>query len=104
MINGEWNKTQNDAPFLAFYDMQAVTFILPDETKTCRSRDCSGLLLYPINPHRVSQAKWFQFQNLFTSRKKYRIWNKNNSTCCNPTTYKESSHSSLILVTSYDMP
>ena len=57
MINGEWNKTQNDAPFLAFYDMQAVTFILPDETKTCRSRDCSGLLLYPINPHRVSQAK-----------------------------------------------
>ena len=27
----EWNKTQNDAPFVAFYDMCAVTFVLPDE-------------------------------------------------------------------------
>ena len=24
-------KTQNDAPFVAFYDMRAVTFALPDE-------------------------------------------------------------------------
>ena len=31
MINEEWNKTQNDAPFVAFYDMLAVTFVLPDE-------------------------------------------------------------------------
>ena len=31
MINEEWNKTQNDAPFVAFYDMHAVTFVLPDE-------------------------------------------------------------------------
>ena len=32
MINEEWNKkTQNDAPFVAFYDMPAVTFVLPDE-------------------------------------------------------------------------
>ena len=31
MINEEWNKTQNDAPFLAFYDMRAVTFVLLDE-------------------------------------------------------------------------
>ena len=31
MINEEWNKTQNDAPFVAFYDMRAVTFVLPDE-------------------------------------------------------------------------
>ena len=31
MINEEWNKTQNDAPFVAFYDMRVVTFILPDE-------------------------------------------------------------------------
>ena len=30
MINEEWNKTQNDAPFVAFYDMRAVTFVLPD--------------------------------------------------------------------------
>ena len=31
MINEEWNKTQNDAPFVAFYDMRAVMFVLPDE-------------------------------------------------------------------------
>ena len=31
MINEEWNKTQNDAPFVAFYDMHAVRFVLPDE-------------------------------------------------------------------------
>ena len=30
-INEEWNKTQNDAPFVAFYDMCAVTFVPPDE-------------------------------------------------------------------------
>ena len=31
MINEEWNKTQNDDPFVAFYDMHAVMFVLPDE-------------------------------------------------------------------------
>ena len=31
MINEERNKTQNDAPFVAFYDMRAVTFVVPDE-------------------------------------------------------------------------
>ena len=31
MINEEWNKTQNDAPFVAFHNMHAVTFVLPDE-------------------------------------------------------------------------
>ena len=31
MINEEWNKTQNDAPFVAFYDMRAVMFVLQDE-------------------------------------------------------------------------
>ena len=31
MINEEWNETQNDAPFVAFYDMRAVTFVLLDE-------------------------------------------------------------------------
>ena len=31
MINEEWNKTQNDAHFVAFYDMRAVTIVLSDE-------------------------------------------------------------------------
>ena len=31
MINEEWNETKNDALFVAFYDMRAVTFVMPDE-------------------------------------------------------------------------
>ena len=53
MINEEWN-TQNDAPFVAFYDMRAVTFVLPDEMADVSiavvysyTWDCSGLFLYP---------------------------------------------------------
>ena len=45
MINEEWNKTQNDAPFVAFYDMRAVTFVLSDEMADVW--DSSGLVLYP---------------------------------------------------------
>ena len=30
-MNEEWNKTKNDAPFVTFYDMCAVTFALADE-------------------------------------------------------------------------
>ena len=65
MINEEWNKTQNDAPFVAFYDMRAVTFVLPDEMADVP-------IVIPIpNPIYIET--------------KYRIWNKNHPTCCNPT-------------------
>ena len=43
MINEEWNKTQNDAPFVAFYDMRAVTLFCQMKWQMCRSRDCSDL-------------------------------------------------------------
>ena len=45
------DETQNDAPFVAFYDMHAVTFVPPDEMAVGRSRDCSGLFLYPRLNH-----------------------------------------------------
>ena len=43
------NRKKNDAPFVAFYDTHAVTFVLTDEMGdvSCRSRDCNGLFLYP---------------------------------------------------------
>ena len=98
-------ETQNDAPFVAFYDMHAVTFVPPDEMADVTITGLQWFILIPpIKPHRVPQANWFPFQTLFTSRKKYRIWNKNYPACCNPTNYEESSCSSLILVASYDMP
>ena len=41
------DETQNDAPFVAFYDMHAVTFVPADEMADVTIGDCSGLFLYP---------------------------------------------------------
>ena len=57
MINEEWNKKQNDAPFVAFYDKRAVTFALPDEMADVSiALDCSGFFLYPIKSHEVIKS------------------------------------------------
>ena len=57
MINEQWNKTQNDAPFVAFYDMRAVTFVLPDEMANVLIAGLQWFILIPpIKPHGVSQA------------------------------------------------
>ena len=45
------DETQNDAPFVAFYDMHAVTFVSPDEMANVSMQDCSGLFLYPRLNH-----------------------------------------------------
>ena len=44
-------QNKNDAPFVAFYDMHAFTFVLPDEMA-----DRGTVVVYsytPIKPHRV---------------------------------------------------
>ena len=48
-------ETQNDAPFVAFYDMHAVIFVPPDEMADVT---IAGLVYSytPIKPHGVSQA------------------------------------------------
>ena len=57
MINEEWNKTQNDAAFVAFYNMRAVTFVLPDEMTDVSIAGPAVVYSYtPIKPHGVSQA------------------------------------------------
>ena len=57
MINEEWNKTQNDAPFVAFYDMRAVMFVLPDEMADVSIAGLQWFILIPpIKPHGVPQA------------------------------------------------
>ena len=105
LINEEWNKRKNDAPFVAFYDMRAVMFVLPDEMADVSIAGLQWFISYTlIKPDGVSQANWFSFLILITSRKKYRIWKKNYPACCNPTNYRESSCLSLILVASYYMP
>ena len=55
MTNEEWKKTKNDAPFVAFQDMHAVTFVLQIK---CVDRWTTVVNSYtPIKPHGVSQAK-----------------------------------------------
>ena len=51
MINEEWNKTQNDAPFVAFYDMRAVTFVLPDEMADVLIAGLQWFILIPRLNH-----------------------------------------------------
>ena len=104
MINEEWNKTQNDAPFIAFYDMRAVTFVLPDEMADVSIVGLQWFILNPDQTTRDLTGQVIPIPNPIYIEKKYRIWNMNHPTCCNPTNYKENSHSSLILATSYDMP
>ena len=51
MINGEWNTTQNDTPLVAFYDMCAVTFVLPDEMADVLIAGLQWFILIPRLNH-----------------------------------------------------
>ena len=55
MIKKEWNETQNDAPFVAFYDMHAVTFVLPDEMADVSIARLQWLILIPLLNHTGSR-------------------------------------------------
>ena len=70
MMNEEWNKTQNDAPFVAFYDMRAITFVLPDEMADVSSRDYSGSFLYPDYTTRGVTGQLIPIQNPIYIKKK----------------------------------
>ena len=51
IINEEWNKTQNDAPFVAFYDMHADTFVLPNEMENVSIAGLQWIILIPRLNH-----------------------------------------------------
>ena len=51
MINEEWSKTQIDAPFVAFYDMLAVTFVLLDEMADVSIAGLQWFILIPRLNH-----------------------------------------------------
>ena len=50
-INEECNETQNDAPFVAFYDMRAVMFVLPDEMADVSIAGLQWFILIPQLNH-----------------------------------------------------
>ena len=48
------DETKNDAPFVAFYDMHAVTFVPPDEMADVTIAGLQWFILIPpIKPHGV---------------------------------------------------
>ena len=65
MTNEECNKTQSNAPFVAFYDVRAVRFALPDEMADVLIAGLQWLILIP----RLNHTGSYPFQTLFTSRK-----------------------------------
>ena len=84
MKNEEWNKTQNDAPFVA----------VPDEMANVSIAGLQWFILIPRLNHTGSHRPIDSHSISYLQReKKYRIWNKNYPACCNPTNYEESSHS-----------
>ena len=57
MITKEWNETQNDAPFVAFYDMRAITFVLPDEMPNVSITGLQWFILIPRLNHTRSPGQ-----------------------------------------------
>ena len=51
MINEEWSKTQNNAPFVTFYDMRVDTFVLPDEMADLSIAGLQWFILIPRLNH-----------------------------------------------------
>ena len=68
MINEEWSEAQNDALFVAFYDIRAVTFALPDEMEDVSIAGLQWFILIPRLNHMGSHRP-FDSHTLFTSRK-----------------------------------
>ena len=87
IINEEWNKTQNDAPFVAFYDTRAVTFVLPDEMADVSIAGLQWFILIPRLNHKGLEGQLIPIPNTIYIEKK----NKNYPACYNPTNYEESS-------------
>ena len=56
MINEEWNETQKYAPFVAFYDMRAVMFVLPDEMANVSIAGLQWFILIPRLNHTGSHG------------------------------------------------
>ena len=51
MIHEEWNNTQNDAPFVAFYDIRTITFVLPDEMADASIAGLQWFIIIPRLNH-----------------------------------------------------
>ena len=70
MVNEERNKTQNDAPFVAFYDMHAVMFVLPDEMADVSILGLQWFILIPLLSHTWSYRPIDSYSKPYLHREK----------------------------------
>ena len=79
------NGKENDASFVSFYDMRAVTIVMPDEmADLCVDRGTA--VVYSYTP--ISSPIYIE--------KKKRDLERESSTCCTPTNYEKCRLSSFI--------
>ena len=81
MINEEWQKkkaTQNDAPFVPFYDMLAVIFVRPDKMADVSIAGLQWFIPIPQFNHTGShRPKDYRSKPyLHTQKKNIRFWRK----------------------------
>ena len=70
MKNEEWNKTQNDAPSVTFYDMHAVSFVLPDEMADVSIAGLQWFILIPQLNHNGSHRTIDSHSKPYSHREK----------------------------------
>ena len=69
--------TQNDASFVASYDMRAVTFVLPDEMADLSIVGLHWFILIPRLNNTWSRRPNDSRSKPYLHREKTKIWNKN---------------------------
>ena len=67
--------THTEALFVAFYDMRAVTFVLPDEMTDVSIAGLQWFILTPRLNHTSSQSD--SLSKPYVHQEKKKIWNKN---------------------------
>ena len=105
MINEQWNKTQNDAPFVAFLQ-HTCCHVLTDEMADVSIVGLQWFILLPRLNHMGSKRPIDSHFKPYLHREKNIGFGTRTTqpVAILITNYGESSLSSLILVASYDMP
>ena len=98
-------QTQNDAPFVAFYDMRAVTFVLQDEMENMSIAGLQWFILIPRLNHTGSQRPIDSHSIPYLYREKnIEFGTRTTQPVAILRITRKAARSSLILVASYDMP
>ena len=96
---------KNDAPFVAFYDMRAVTFVLTDEMADVSIAGLQWLIFIPrLNRKGSHRPRDSHSKPYLHRRKKIKIRNKNHQPDAILRITRKAVVRLSFLVTSHDMP